>query len=112
MNDVGIFVDCAAAYIEKRSGNVTVGELALHYGYSTSQLRRLFVKRMGISPREYISRCKMENARKLLTEEPARSVEEIAGMLGMYNAAHFCRQFKRREGCSPGEYRISAKQRG
>ena len=112
MKEFEVFVDCAAAYIEQRSGNVTVSELAEHYGYSTSQLRRLFMKRYGISPREYIYRCKIEKARELLTEEPARTIEEIAGTLGMYNAAHFCRLFKRKAGCSPGEYRMSAKQKG
>ena len=101
----------AAEYIAENYRTVTVKELAERYGYSVSHFRRLFGRKYGMSPREYIFCYKIEKAEELLLEEPARRIEEVSAMLGMYNAAHFCRIFKRRTGCSPGEYRLRSRER-
>lgn len=99
-------IDRAVVYIKKNyARNVTVSELAALTGYSVSHFRRLFVKKYGVSPREFLYNYKVQKAKELLVEEPEKSVEEIAELLGMYNAAHFCKMFKKKTGWSPREYK-------
>lgn len=99
-------IDKAVPYIKKNyARNVTVAELAALTGYSVSHFRRLFVKKYGVSPREFLYNYKVQKAKELLVEEPEKSVEEIAELLGMYNAAHFCKMFKKKTGWSPREYK-------
>lgn len=99
-------IDRAVVYIKKNyARNVTVSELAALTGYSVSHFRRLFVKKYGVSPRKFLYNYKVQKAKELLVEEPEKSVEEIAELLGMYNAAHFCKMFKKKTGWSPREYK-------
>ena len=84
---------------------VTVKNIAHISGYSESYIYRLFMKYYGVSPREYILNYKIKKAEELLMEEPERNMEEIAECLGMYNAAHFCKMFKKKTGYSPREYK-------
>lgn len=99
-------MDQAVQYIKSNfDKNITVVELAQMTGYSVSHFRRLFVKNYGMPPQEYIFQYKVQKAKALLVGEPEKSVEEIAELLGMYNAAHFCKMFKKKTGYSPGEYR-------
>ena len=99
-------IDRAVHYMKDNyARNITVTELAEMTGYSVSHFRRLFVKNYGMPPQEYIFQYKVQKAKELLVGEPEKSVEEIADLLGLYNAAHFCKMFKKKTGCSPGEYR-------
>ncbi|MBR4059025.1 MAG: helix-turn-helix transcriptional regulator [Lachnospiraceae bacterium] len=106
MKNSGAEIHNVVQYIQDNyDKNITVTELAEMTGYSVSHFRRLFVKSYGVSPQEYIFQYKVQKAKELLTEEPEKSVEEIAELLGLYNAAHFCKMFKKKTGCSPGEYK-------
>ena len=99
-------LETAVQYIKSHfDKSITVVELAQMTGYSVSHFRRLFVKYYGIPPQEYIFQNKVQKAKELLIEYPEKSVEEIAELLGMYNAAHLCKMFKKKAGYSPGEYR-------
>lgn len=96
----------AGEYINKYYyKNITVEELTAVAGYSEAQLRRLFSKVYGCSPKEYILKRKIEHSKRILSEESEKNVEEIAELLGFCSSAYFCSVFKKKCGMSPGEYR-------
>lgn len=66
-------------------------------------------KETGKTPQEYIQEKVIEVAKERVagTDE---TVSQIAYSLGFQYPQHFCRQFKRRVGCTPNEYRAQNNQ--
>ena len=100
--------DVAHAIEEKLSHGMTeelsVAGVAKELNLSRSQCSKLFSKVYGLSPRQYISRQKLNSAKELLvtTNLP---ITDIAEKLGFRSASHFSRQFRRWTGQSPTEYK-------
>ncbi|TMV45288.1 AraC family transcriptional regulator [Paenibacillus mesophilus] len=84
--------------------NVTITDLAGRLGLSRTQFTKIFTKVYGISPRQFVSRHKLNMAKMLImnTDEP---IGEIANQLGFSNINHFSRQFRRWVGKPPSHYR-------
>lgn len=82
----------------------TVEELAERCELSCDQLRRNFLRRTGMLPKQYIEEFKLRSAAAMLLSgnEP---VSRIAGHLGYVDAYHFSRRFKHLFGISPENYR-------
>ena len=70
----------------------------------------VFKKYTGISPMQYVTKCRMTLAKKLL-EETELTVREIATRCGYDETTNFFRNFKRSEDVTPTEYRLSARQK-
>lgn len=83
---------------------LTVGSLSSLCGISEAYFRRIFLSEFGISPREYLINLRMEYARQLL-ESGQFPVSEVAGLCGYGESSHFTREFTRRVGVNPGQYR-------
>jgi AraC-like DNA-binding protein len=83
---------------------VGVAQVAQQLGLSVFQLTRRCQRATGLSPWQYVLRCRMERAAEML-HEPDRSLAEIAAAIGMADAAHLTRCFKRVMGCTPSTYR-------
>lgn len=66
-------------------------------------LCRLFKKRLGTRPLEYVAQRRIQQAKIYLTEGN-RSIKEIALEVGYRDAGYFSTVFKRSEGISPREY--------
>jgi AraC-like DNA-binding protein len=58
---------------------------------------------MGVAPHEFILRCKMDEAKRLLTHE-GRSVTETAMALGFSSSQYFATVFKRFTQQTPVEF--------
>jgi AraC-like DNA-binding protein/mannose-6-phosphate isomerase-like protein (cupin superfamily) len=86
-----------------------IEEISSELGISVSHCNRVFRSVFGMSPRVYLSRLVLHEA-KLLLADPQWSVQQIATMLGYGDIAHFSRQFKRWSGQSPTAYRKFAVQ--
>ncbi|MDF2659991.1 MAG: AraC family transcriptional regulator [Paenibacillus sp.] len=89
---------------ENAHTNVTITDLAGRLGLSRTQFTKVFTKVYGISPRQFVSRHKLNMAKTLImnTDEP---IGEIANQLGFSNIGHFSRQFRRWVGKPPSHYR-------
>ncbi|MCM3781569.1 AraC family transcriptional regulator [Neobacillus mesonae] len=64
----------------------------------------VFQKIYHMSPRQYLSGLKLQEA-KILLQQPGISLNEIAKRLGYKNLSHFSRQFKRWTGINPSKFR-------
>lgn len=67
----------------------------------------LFKNEVGISPSAYIRQKKLEEAYHLVTQHDM-PLNEIAELLGFYDASHFSADFKRMYGKSPQHVRSSS----
>lgn len=89
---------------EQVYAQVTITELAARLGMSRTQFTKVFTKVYGISPRQYVSRQKM-NAAKVLLMNTDAPIGEISRQLGFSSFNHFSRQFRRWSGQPPSHYR-------
>jgi len=59
---------------------------------------------MSTSPQRFLTRVRLEKARKLLATE-FLTVKEVMNRVGMSDASSFARSFKAAYGMTPGDYR-------
>ena len=91
--------------IEKEFSNadLTVEYLSSLCEISEVYLRKLFMSRFGISPKEYIIHRRMDYACHLLSSGQFE-VSDVALLCGYTEPCHFSREFKKRIGISPKDY--------
>lgn len=97
----------ALSYIseEIQNGNIPkVVELPALCNMSPANFRKIFFKTMGLSPKEYISRCCIHRAKKLLAYT-SMPVSQIASEIGYENISGFNRCFLQLTQMSPTKFR-------
>lgn len=83
---------------------ITVDKLAKNFYVSPSYISRLFHKRLGVSPMNYVAYVRIEAAKKLLCFS-REQVNEIAVMIGIEDPKYFSRLFKKTTHYTPSEFR-------
>jgi AraC family transcriptional regulator len=87
-------------------------EMARAAGLSVSYFSKLFTQCIGLSPHQYLVRCRLRHGKKLLaTPEENLSLVDVAAEAGFADQAHFCRHFRRAYGVSPLAFRRTARRR-
>ena len=81
----------------------TVDDLAREAALSRTAFAQKFHRRVGQTPFEYLTRLRMERARRLLKGD--RSSAAVGEAVGYRSEAAFHRAFRRRYGVGPGAYR-------
>ncbi|WP_338554324.1 helix-turn-helix domain-containing protein [Paenibacillus sp. KS-LC4] len=83
---------------------VTMETMAGKFHYSTHYLARVFKRRFGCSPMEYLMQTRINRAKFLLTETdtPLRSLAEKVGYTDIY---YFNRLFKKLTGVTPTQFK-------
>lgn len=95
----------AIEYIERNYfQTIEVASLARSFGYSRAHFSTLFAKRTGVAPHQFLTKTRIENAKKLLLET-SFSMEEIAFSVGFSSAQQFCLHFKNLTGLTPLHFR-------
>ena len=61
-------------------------------------------KLVNVAPVEYLTRCRLDAAARMLKEQAGRSITEIAFHCGFQSSQYFSRVFRGRHGLSPSEY--------
>ena len=89
-------------------GTPTVAYCADQLHLSANYFGDLIKKETGTSAQEYILVKTMAVAKELLAD-PSKSICDVAYALGYQYPQYFSKAFKRVIGCSPNEYRTSAK---
>lgn len=83
---------------------VSLEDCALEAEVSPWHLLRTFRTTFGETPKEYLTRLRLERARHLLTVT-SRSVTEVCFDVGFSSLGTFSTLFHRHIGCSPREFR-------
>ena len=92
-------------YIRENLGSpVRTEDIAGSIGRSVSYTQKLFRKELSLSPGEYLSECRIEQAKELLRNgnDP---LNRIAYTLGYSSQAHFQSAFKKAVEMTPQQYR-------
>lgn len=84
----------------------TIKTMAEEVEMSVSHFQRLFKEQIGIAPMIYLKDLRLEKARELLEDETNfLQIQEIRNKVGMPHESHFTRDFKKKFGLTPTEYR-------
>ncbi|MBQ7975619.1 MAG: helix-turn-helix transcriptional regulator [Clostridia bacterium] len=84
--------------------DLSVSELADLCGISTVYFRRVFNQIYAMSPKDYICSLRIDHAKALL-ENTMLPLSEIAVMCGYSDPCYFSREFKKRTGVPPSQYK-------
>ncbi|MDP4146689.1 MAG: response regulator [Bacillota bacterium] len=100
INQISIFV------LENVDSEINLTVLANHLFMNKNYLSEVFRNKTGTSVLDYVSRVKMERAKKLMVDGELKNYE-IADKLGYKDTEYFSKIFKKYAGMSPTEYRNS-----
>lgn len=78
-------------------------KLCRHFNFSRSNLYQISLRAFGMGIMQYISYCRIEKAKELLSEN--KSIAEVAESCGYSEYNYFCKVFKKSTGMSPSEYK-------
>jgi AraC family transcriptional regulator, arabinose operon regulatory protein len=87
---------------------IQIWDIANSLNLSASRFRHLFTAELGMSPRQYLRRARLECARELL-EASSLSVKEVTAMVGFNDVSHFARDYKTTYGQTPRQTRLTGK---
>jgi len=82
---------------------ISIKEIAYNLNMSESSFCQYFKKVTGITPNQYYTKIKMENAKEMLKHT---SVTETAFDLGYQNISYFIMIFKKAYGLTPKQYKM------
>ncbi|UJF17712.1 AraC family transcriptional regulator [Vibrio sp. SS-MA-C1-2] len=88
-----ITADVIALMNENIGKNVQIKSFAEQVGYTEQYLRKVFLKKMDITPKKYFLKLKLEAGMMMLKKE-GYSVKSVAYSLGFNDSFHFSRAFK------------------
>ena len=89
---------------ENYSEQIDFASVAEAHAISAPYLSRLFHEYAGISPSQYLTGYRMEQAKKLLRDSRL-TIGEIAARVGYPDPFHFSKVFKNKVGVSPSQFR-------
>ncbi len=91
-------------YIRRNLGEeLNAKSICLQFNCSRSALYQISLREFGMGIMEYVTLCRMENAKKML--EDGCTVTETAMANGFSDYSYFGKVFRRKVGISPSEYK-------
>jgi AraC family transcriptional regulator len=85
-----------------------ISEIADELHISSTHLRHLFKREVGMTPTHYVKLLRLHEARKLL-ETTFLSVKEVMAAVGFSDLSHFVRDYKAQYGVTPSQSRTLTK---
>ena len=85
--------------------NISLSDVAEHCGVSSSYLSDLFHKKLKEPYSKYILRIRMEQAARLLRQNPNIRIYQVAEQTGFVSVKHFNTVFKKYYGVTPTNYK-------
>ncbi len=102
------FVDRIRRYIREHLDEpIRLDDLAREAAMSKYHFARQFKQRTGRTPLQMVHQLRLEAARALLLDE-GLTLDAVARRVGLVDASHLSRLFRRVTGQSPGQYRRAA----
>lgn len=99
------YVRKAMEYIQYNyAAHIQVEDIAAYININRSYLYSLFIREIGMSPKEYLVTCRLTRAAEML-DYTRLTVESIAISCGYRDPAVFTKAFRKKFGLSPIRYR-------
>ena len=99
----------AALWMDAHSHEpIDLDAAASEAGVSPFHFLRTFANVLGVTPHQYLVRCRLRHAARLLADD-TRSITDIALDVGFGDLSNFVRTFHRAAGVSPGSFRRAAR---
>ncbi len=93
------------AYIDSNIySDISLDIMAEHFGITKMHIIRVFKRKFGITPMQYLIEKKISVAKNLLCGT-VMPIKEIASLLRYSNTQHFSSSFKNATGVTPNKYR-------
>ncbi len=102
MKDKVIFLK--KQFLENPAHQWTVTEMSESVKITSAQLHKIFKDETGIAPMNYLHDLRLEKMKELL-ETGFLRVHQICRQVGINDESHCVRDFKKKYGLTPGEYR-------
>ncbi len=94
------------AYVEQNYMVIdSVEQVAEKFNYNYTYISRMFRNAKGISMVKYITNKRIEEAKRIMEEDPKLSISSVCNMVGYMDQHYFSRVFKSVTGMSPKEYK-------
>lgn len=90
--------------------SLDMAAFAAEHGMSPATLRRKITAEVGLPPKAFQLRVRMDHAKELLTTTDDK-IEIIASRVGFDDPFYFSRLFHERENCTPREFRMRYRRR-
>lgn len=87
--------------------DIGVNHLADLFGFSPNYLSRIYHQQSGMKLTDFITKTRIENAKRLFRENTALTVRDVSQQVGYYSARYFSKVFLKHTGKLPSEYLIS-----
>ncbi len=82
---------------------ILLKDLAKKSHLSKSQFSKIFTKEMGISPMQYLTTVRLQQAKKMLRSKEL-SISQVSSLCGFNSSAYFAKLFKEHFSLTPKEY--------
>ena len=92
----------SGAYCHK---GVTMVQVAEQLGTNRTYLSRYINSHYGCNFNTWLTRLRIDEAKRLLVSSPTLSIEKVSLQLGFTSKSHFMSTFKAQEGLTPGQWR-------
>ena len=105
-NDPVVEEVCGLLARNYHDSELSLARILTATGYQKDHIRRRFVAACGVTPVEYLTELRIENAKRLLERrgEMGLTITEIALRCGYYDNHYFSKVFKKRVGVSPEQF--------
>jgi AraC family transcriptional regulator len=99
----------AALWLDTHAANdIDLAMQAERVGLSAWHYLRLFAAVLGVTPHQYLVRCRLRHAARLLAHDD-RCVTDVALDVGFADLSNFVRSFRRAAGVSPRAFRRASR---
>jgi AraC-like DNA-binding protein len=97
-------IPASLAMLRNPEGPRPIPHVAQELAISQRQLERLFLRQVGMSPKQYAQLVRVEAARLALKQAQGARAAGIAADMGYFDQAHFIREFSAVVGMTPQAY--------
>lgn len=90
---------------ENYNQEISFQELGEKFGFTPEYLGKIFKKYAGETPSKYLTKLRMNEAKRLLLNNPEMEIQKIGELVGYKDGFYFSRAFKSHSGVQPSEFR-------